>query len=98
MKKANYNRFPENIMNINVASEIWSELKTYITTIDRGNAAETVVSILVDNDYDSTDIRSAFKGDSDIIKALGVYSEGDDGDGDDYEEAEEEDYSYDDDE
>lgn len=98
MKKANYNRFPENIMNINVASEIWSELKTYITTIDRGNAAETVVSILVDNDYDSTDIRSAFKGDSDIIKALGVYSEGDDGDGDDYEEAQEEDYSYDDDE
>ena len=97
MKKANYNRFPENIMNINVASEIWSELKTYITTIDRGDAAETVVSILVDNDYDSTDIRSAFKGDSDIVKALGVYSEGE-ADGDEYEEAEEEDYSYDDDE
>jgi hypothetical protein len=56
-----------------------------------------VVSILVDNDYDSTDIRSAFKGDSDIVKALGVYSEGE-ADGDEYEEAEEEDYSYDDDE
>ena len=85
-------------MDINVASEIWFELKTYITTIDRSDAAETVVSILVDNDYDSTDIRSAFKGDSDIIKALGVYSEDDDGD--DYEEEadEEADYSYDDDE
>jgi hypothetical protein len=86
-------------MNINVASEIWSELKTYITTIDRGDAAETVVSILVDNDYDSTDIRLAFKGDSDIVKALGVYSESEaDADGDEYEETEEEDYSYDDDE
>ncbi len=85
-------------MNINVASEIWSELKTYITTIDRGDAAETVVSILVDNDYDSTDIRLAFKGDSDIVKALGVYSEGE-ADGDEHEEeVEEEDYSYDDDE
>jgi len=82
-------------MNINVASEIWFELKTYITTIDRGDAAETVVSILVDNDYDSTDIRLAFKGDSDIIKALGVYSEGDDSE-EEEEEYEEEDYSYDD--
>jgi hypothetical protein len=41
--------------------------------VDRDEAAETVVSILIDNDYDVDEIRDAFKGDSDIKRALAAY-------------------------
>jgi hypothetical protein len=50
-----------------------------------------VVSVLVDNDYDADEIRTAFKGDSDIKKALATYlgnndiEEEDDVEDDDYE-------------
>ena len=60
-------------MSIEVAAEIWSELKRYVNTVDREEAADSVVSILVDNDYDADDIRTAFKGDSDIKRALTEY-------------------------
>jgi len=60
-------------MSTEIASEIWGELRRYINTVDRDEAAETVVSILVDNDYDVDDIRVAFKGDSDIKRALAAY-------------------------
>ena len=60
-------------MSAEVASEIWGELRRYVNTVDRDEAAETVVSILIDNDYDVDEIRDAFKGDSDIKRALAAY-------------------------
>ena len=75
-----------------LASEIWSELKRYINTVDRDEAAETLVSVLVDHDIDADDIRDAFKGDAEIKRALVSYL--DDAD----EEAEEYDEEYEDDE
>jgi hypothetical protein len=60
-------------MSIEVAAELWSELKRYVNTVDREEAAESVVSLLIDNDYDADDIRDAFKGDSDIKRALAEY-------------------------
>jgi hypothetical protein len=60
-------------MSAGVASEIWGELRRYVNTVDRDEAAETVVSILIDNDYDVGEIRDAFKGDSDIKRALASY-------------------------
>ena len=73
-------------MTETVASEIWSELKRYVNTVDRAEAAETIVSILIDNDSDVEDIRDAFKGDADIKRALTVYLDNDK----DYAEDEEE--------
>jgi len=73
-------------MTETVASEIWSELKRYVNTVDRAEAAETIVSILIDHDSDVEDIRDAFKGDSDIKRALTVYLDNDK----DYAEDEEE--------
>ena len=64
-------------MTETVASEIWSELKRYVNTVDRADAAETIVSILIDHDSDVEDIRNAFKGDSDIKRALTVYLDND---------------------
>ena len=64
-------------MTETVASEIWSELKRYVNTVDRADAAETIVSILIDHDSDIEDIRDAFKSDSDIKRALTVYLDND---------------------
>ena len=75
-------------MSVDTASEIWSELKRYINVVDRSDAAESVVSIMVDHDYDVEDIREAFKGDSDIKKALIAYLDNDR----DYAEEEEEEF------
>lgn len=78
-----------------VASELWGELKRFVNTVDRSEAAETVLSILIDNDCDVDDIKEAFKGDTDIKRALASYinnNEEVDDEEDDYEEDEDEDW------
>jgi hypothetical protein len=65
-------------MSIEVAAELWGELKRYVNTVDREEAAESVVSLLIDNDYDADEIRDAFKGDSDIKRALAAYTSNED--------------------
>ena len=60
-----------------IASEIWGELKRFVNTVDRAEAAETVIQILMDNDSDVEDIRDAFKGDTDIKRALTEYLDND---------------------
>jgi hypothetical protein len=79
-----------------VASELWSELKRYVNTVDRNEATETIVAILIDNDCDVDDIKNAFKGDSDIKRALAVYLDNDKSFEDEDEETDEEDYHEDD--
>jgi hypothetical protein len=64
-------------MHSDIASEIWGELKRYINTVDREEAAEVLVSLLIDNDEDADDIKQAFKGDSDIKHALAAYTQSD---------------------
>ena len=54
-------------------SEVWDEIKRYVNTVDRPEAAETLVSVLIDNDSDPEDIREAFKGDADVRRALAEY-------------------------
>ena len=76
-------------MSETIASEIWGELKRFVNTVDRDEAAETVIQILMDNDSDVEDIRDAFKGDSDIKRALTAYLDNDK----DYEAEDEEDES-----
>jgi hypothetical protein len=77
-----------------IASEIWGELKRFVNTVDRAEAAETVIQILMDNDSDVEDIRAAFKGDTDIKRALTAYLDNDkdyveEDEEDEYEEEEE---------
>ena len=85
-------------MSEHVAAEIWGELKRFVNTVDRQEAAETVVQILMDNDSDVEDIRNAFKGDSDIKRALTAYLDNDKDYSEDEEDEdpEEEDYNEDD--
>jgi len=80
-----------------IASEIWGELKRFVNTVDRDEAAETVIQILMDNDSDVEDIRTAFKGDADIKRALTAYLDNDKDYVEEDEEPEDEDYNEDED-
>jgi hypothetical protein len=60
-------------MTIEVLSTAWSELKRYINVVDRAEAAETFVNVMIDHDISEDEIRNEFKGDSDIKEALATY-------------------------
>ena len=60
-------------MSVELAKEIWSELRRHINTVDRDEAAETLVAVLIDNDVDADEIKSVFKSESDIKRALTSY-------------------------
>jgi hypothetical protein len=72
-------------MSVDVAYDIWTEIRRFLSTPDRAEAADSLVNVLIDNDYDAEDIRSAFKGDADIKRALQSYL--DDGEQDSEEDA-----------
>ena len=75
-------------MSVELASEIWTEVKRYVNSVDRNEAAETIVNILIDNDIDAEEIKAAFKGDGDIKRALADYLKEEE----ELEEEEEDDY------
>ena len=77
-------------MSVELASEIWTEIKRHINSVDRNDAAETMVSVLIDNDVSAEEIKSAFKSDAEINRALSDYLK------EEEEEEEEEDDDYDD--
>ena len=60
-------------MSAELSREIWTELRRYVNPQDRTEAAETVVSVLIDNDVSADEIRDAFKGDTEIKRALTHY-------------------------
>lgn len=62
-------------MELNLVQESWQELRRYINTMDRPDAAEGLVSVLIENGVAAEDIQSAFGNDTDIRKALNMYLE-----------------------
>jgi len=76
-------------MTLELVSEIWSELRRYVNTTDRDDAAECMVSVLIDNNIDADEIKSAFKTDSEVRRALTTYLQNHD------EDEDEEDYADD---
>jgi hypothetical protein len=79
-------------MSVELSKEIWDEIKRYVNVVDRNEAAETLVSVLIDNDVAADEIKETFKSDSDVKRALAHYlkdledddeEDQDDNDGDD---------------
>jgi hypothetical protein len=70
------------MMHSQVTAELWGELRRFVGGADRAEAAEIVVSVLINNDEDPEDIRRAFKGDSDVRQALQEYLDSDSVDSD----------------
>ena len=83
-------------MSAELAKEIWTELRRYVNTVDRDEAAETLVSVLIDNDVDADEIKNTFKSDSEVKRALTSYLKDheEDDDEEDYEEDYEDDEDY----
>jgi hypothetical protein len=85
-------------MAVNLANEVWQELKRYVNNIDRAEAAEALVSVLIDNDISAGEIKDAFKSDSEVKQALKQYlddhadEDDDDYDDDDYNDEDDENY------
>lgn len=81
-------------MSVDVAYDIWTEFRRFLSTPDRAEAADAVVAVLIDNDYDAEDIRAAFKGDTDVRRALQSYLD----DREDEDDSEDDSDAYDEDE
>ena len=81
-------------MSVELSKEIWDELKRYVNPQDREEAAETLVSVLIDNDCDATDIKSVFKNDPGVKSALASYLKDHEEADEDYDDEFEEDDDY----
>jgi len=60
-------------MSVELSREIWDEIKRYVNVVDRNEAAETLVSVLIDNDVAADEIKETFKSDGDVKRALAHY-------------------------
>jgi sugar-specific transcriptional regulator TrmB len=80
-------------MSVELAKEIWNEIKRHINTVDRDEAAETLVSVLIDNDIDADEIKSTFKTDAEVKRALASYLK-DHEDDEEFQNDEDEDEDY----
>jgi hypothetical protein len=60
-------------MSVELSKEIWDEIKRYVNTVDRREAAETLVSVLIDNDVAADEIKETFKSDAEVRRALTSY-------------------------
>lgn len=80
-------------MDLDLVSESWQELRKFINTMDRSDAAEGLVSVLIENGAAAEDIQSVFGSDADIRAALSVYIDDQDNqDDDDYDQDIDDDY------
>ena len=61
-------------MSLNLVAEVWDALRDHIDFIGRSEAADTLVHLLIDNNYEADDIKSAFS-DKDVRSALKAYVE-----------------------
>jgi hypothetical protein len=78
-------------MSLDFVAEVWDALRTHIDFNDRSDAADTLINLLIDNNYETDDIKDAFKGDKEMLSALKGYAEQHDDVEDEYEEDEDQD-------
>jgi hypothetical protein len=72
-------------MSLDFIVEVWDALRTHVDFNDRKDAADTMVNLLIEHNYEAINIKDAFKGDKEISKALQYYAEQHDS-GEEYEE------------
>jgi len=57
-------------MKLDFVAEVWDALRTHIDFNDRSDAADSLINLLIDNNYEAEDIKDAFKGDKEMLTAL----------------------------
>ena len=75
-------------MSLNFVAEVWDALRSHIDFNDRSDAADTLINLLIDNNYETDEIKDVFRGDKEVLGALKGYAEQNDVE-DDYEDYEE---------
>lgn len=61
-------------MSLDIVSEVWDALRDHIDFSSRSDAADSLVHLLIDNNYEIDSIKGAFK-DKDITAALKAYAD-----------------------
>ena len=75
-------------MSLSFASEVWEALRTHIDYTERKDAADSLINLLIDQNYEPEDIKENFRSDKELLTALKDYLEEHDL-GEDYAEYEE---------
>jgi hypothetical protein len=60
-------------MSLDFVAEVWDALRYHIDFNDRNDAADTLVNLLIDNNYEADEIKEAFGGEKEILNALKNY-------------------------
>lgn len=71
-------------MSLELPFEVWSALHNYIDVNDRRDAAYDLVTLLIDLNYEPSEIKEHFGSDRDISRALKDYSKDHDDEDDGY--------------
>ena len=61
-------------MSLDLVSEVWDSMRDHIDVISRRDAADSLIHLLIDNNYEIDDIKRAFK-DKDVTAALKGYAD-----------------------
>ena len=61
-------------MSITVIAEVWRALKVEIDENNLADASESLINVLIDNDYDTADIKEAFRREPAVMEALREYN------------------------
>jgi len=75
-------------MSLDFVAEVWDALRSHIDFNERSDAADSLINLLIDNNYEADDIKDAVRGDKEMLKALKGYAEQKDVE-EDYEDYEE---------
>lgn len=60
-------------MTLNFVAEVWDALRNHIDFNERKDAADTLVNLLIENNYEADEIKEAFRGEKEILTALKDY-------------------------
>jgi hypothetical protein len=60
-------------MSLDFVAEVWEVLNSHIDLNERSDAADSLVNFLIENNYETDDIKNSFRGEKEILKALKNY-------------------------
>ena len=62
-------------MSLDFVVEVWDALRSHIDLNDRTEAADSLINLLIDNNYEPADIKDVFSGEKEVLSALKDYLE-----------------------
>lgn len=60
-------------MSLDFVAEVWDAIRNHIDMNDRKDAADTLVNLLIENNYEADEIKDSFRGEKEVLTALKDY-------------------------